>query len=401
MPKMTPRRLLPLCLAICLAVGLLPASAQAQQVAPLVAIDPGHGSNDWGTSGSGGGKRLIEKELTLALSRQTSDLLKQAGYRTLLLRTDDTAVNAAGQDRNGDGKLDLADELQARADKANEAGAAILLSVHFNGSTDRSLRGPEVYYSAARPFAAENRRLADTVMAAITRRLGEVGRPVTPRGVLRDSVLGGSLFLLGPKGGRIARPSAMPGILIEGLFLTNDEDAALVADPAAQKALARAFADGVASYLGPPPKPAPSRARVINELGAFLRPAPLLGAAPLAELEPGETVAVAEAARGDEVGGTSEWWRVDFKGKAGYIFAPLLEAVMPTHVTVKNDDGRAARLRAEPSVDSRIVGRAQPGERLELVDAADGEAVDGRTGRWLKVQRGSIAGWVWAPLVDH
>src|SRR5262249_42218517 len=37
---------------------------------------------------------------------------------------------------------------------------------------------------------------------------------------------------------------------------------------------------------------------------------------------------------------------------------------------------------------------------LELLDQADGEAVDGKVARWLKVRRGQLIGWVWAPLVD-
>ncbi|HEY3110574.1 MAG TPA: N-acetylmuramoyl-L-alanine amidase [Chloroflexota bacterium] len=420
---MRSRRLTLLAAAALLALATLDAPARAQDnAAPLVAIDPGHGGDDYGTNGVVNGRRLLEKELTLQVARQTAENLKAAGYRTLLLRTEDGSVNRAGRDRTGDGKVDLADELQARVDRANEAGAAVLVSVHFNGSTDRSLRGPEVYYSAARPFAAENRKLAERVMAAITDRLAQANRPVTPHGILRDSVLGGSLYLLGPQGGRIVRASSMPGILIEGMFLTNAEDAALLADPVTLGALARAYADGVAGYLGPPPKPKPRLARVVGD-GANLRPSPLLGTEPLTVLAPGTTVDLAEATRGDAVGGAADWWRVNVKGQAGYVFAALLDlqdastappkppAAVPgpvgpgnptpaRRVRVRNDDGRAARLRAGPTRETEIIVRARPGETLELLGQADGEAVDGKVARWLKVRRGDLTGWVWAPLVD-
>src|SRR5438045_3483037 len=145
MRRMHLRRLA--CLAAAAAVTLTtiggPVEAEDNQP-PMVAVDPGHGGDDYGTNGVVNGRRLLEKELTLQVARQLAENLKGAGYRTLLLRTDDGAVNRAGQDRTGDGKVDLADELQARVDGANEAGAAVLVSVHFNGSTDRSLRGPEV-----------------------------------------------------------------------------------------------------------------------------------------------------------------------------------------------------------------------------------------------------------------
>jgi N-acetylmuramoyl-L-alanine amidase len=414
------RRVAPLMLIAVLLFALIGDPARAQMpTVPLVAIDPGHGGDDYGTTGQVSGRRLIEKELTLAVARQTAEHLQRAGYRATLLRPDDASAHR-GLDRNGDGKVDLADDLQARVDRANEAGAAILLSIHFNGSTDRSLRGPEIYYSAARPFAAENRKLAEVMMGTLSARLKETGREVKPRGVLRDSVLGGSLFLLGPAGGRIARASNMPGVLVEGLFLTNPDDAALLADAATIQALARGYADGAAAYLGPAPKPAPKRARVVGASGAFLRPAPLLGAAPLTLLDPGAQVDLAEPAKGDEVGGSADWWRVEAKGQAGYVFAallgPLTSAQQPTsapahprptatpapaqRVTVKTDDGRAARLRAEPNRDAAIVGRAQPGETLDLIGSADGEAVDGQIAKWLNVRRGVDTGWVWAPLVE-
>lgn len=385
-------------------------SAQAANAVPLVAVDPGHGGDDYGSSAVANGRRLVEKEIALTVARQTAALLQQSGYRTLLLRTDDGGTNK-GQDRTGDGKVDLADDLQARVDKANEAGATVLVSIQFNGSTDRSLRGTEIYYSPARPFAAESRKLADATMAAVARRLKEAGRAVTPRGVLPDSALGGPLYLLGPAAGRIARASAMPGVLIEGLFLTNASDAALLADPATLQTLARGYADGIATYLGPV-KQQPKRAQIVGAEGAYLRPSPLVGAEPLTLLDPGTTVDLAEPARGDEVGGSSDWWRVNVKGKAGYVFAALLEPVTgasppttpaaPPRATVRNDDGRAARLRRAPTREAEIVARAQPGETVEIVDAANGEAVDGKTARWLKVTRANgDNGWVWAPLVDQ
>jgi N-acetylmuramoyl-L-alanine amidase len=388
----------------------------ADPKAPLIAIDPGHDAKDWGTSGVVAGKKLVEKDLTLTVARHLAENLKAAGYRTLLTRNDDTPPGGAA-DRTGEGKVDVADSLQARVDKANEAGATILVSIHFNGSTDRTLRGPEVYYSAQRPFAAQNRKLADAVMAGLIARMGAAGRPVTPRGVLRDAVLGGgALYLLGPAGGRIVRPSNMPGVLIEGLFLSNPDDAAVLADPVTLQTLARGYADGIAAYLGPPPKPTPKKAVVVSAGGAFLRPSPLLGTEPILTLPIGATVDVAEAARGDDVGGAADWWRVDYRGKPGYVFAPLLQPAgttaaaaaiaaappppLPKSAVVKNDDGRNARLRAKPPRDAEIVDRAAPGEALEILEQADGEAVDGTTTAWLKVKRGERVGWIWAPLVE-
>jgi hypothetical protein len=61
--------------------------------------------------------------------------------------------------------------------------------------------------------------------------------------------------------------------------------------------------------------------------------------------------------------------------------------------------GLAARVRAEPSRGSAILVRAKPGDTVELLGTVEGEAIEGDP-RWLRVKRGDVVGWVWAPLVE-
>jgi N-acetylmuramoyl-L-alanine amidase len=54
----------------------------------------------------------------------------------------------------------------------------------------------------------------------------------------------------------ILRRSRAPAALVEPGFLSNPDDAALLRDPARQRALAHALADGVAAFLtGSAPRP--------------------------------------------------------------------------------------------------------------------------------------------------
>jgi hypothetical protein len=359
------------------------------------------------------------------------------GYRVAMTRDGDAPPDG-GRDLTGDHRVGLADDLQARVDAANASGAAVLLSVHFNGSADRRLRGPEVYFSADRPFAEENKRLADALLTAVRQRLAAEGVRVAGRGVLPDQVLGGGpLYLLGPAGGRIARASAMPGVLAEPLYLTNLDDARLLAQPRVLEALAQGYADGLAAYLGPPAR----RALVAGPTGANLRPSPLLAAAPLAVVPRGAPVELAELVHGDAVGDRSDWWRVDWRGQAGFVFgrlvAPLASAAPtatptamavpvptaaptpvptaaattpapadadtsgPRRATVRDDgDGLRVRIHSDPRRDAPILVRARPGESLDVIASARGEAVDGRRPTWLKVRRNETVGWLWAPLTD-
>ncbi len=400
--------------AILLAAVLAqPVGAQNVPQAPLVAIDPGHGGRDGGASGRLGGKEYVEAVLALTTAKLLDAKLRKAGYRTLLTRTTESNVNAAGKDLTGDGVVDVADDLQARVDLANKAGATILVSVHFNGSTFRQLRGPEIYYSGARPFSAENKRLADSVHAAVGEAFSELDSSARPRGVLKDEMLGGHLYLLGPAGGRIARASSMPGILVEGLFLTNDRDLQVLGRPDTLERLVTAYFDGISAYLGPPPSP--REARVISPNGANLRPSPLLSTTPLTVLPAGTVVRPRERVPGDEVGGAEHWWRVDIGAQTGFIFEPLLDIVpaaqvpadtrgsrdiddIPRAGSIIDDDGLPARARARPTLEAPILFRVPAGATVEIIGEQVGEPVGGEN-RWMQVRRGASVGWVWAPLI--
>ncbi|MCL6445467.1 MAG: N-acetylmuramoyl-L-alanine amidase, partial [Alicyclobacillus sp.] len=111
--------------------------------------------------------RSVDADLAtanLAVALRLADLLRADGYDVRLMRTDDGAV-----------RLSEAASLQARADRANEAGADLFISVHHNGSDNRTLRGTEVYYCAHRSFGDDNRRLAQAVLDGIVRNLRQAG----------------------------------------------------------------------------------------------------------------------------------------------------------------------------------------------------------------------------------
>src|ERR1700730_15591594 len=90
-----------------------PAYAAAQ---PLhITIDAGHGGSEIGASYRfADGVVLEEKTLTLRVALRVRQLLEQAGFAVTLTRSTDLPVNSTAHDLNGDGRVNLADELQAR-----------------------------------------------------------------------------------------------------------------------------------------------------------------------------------------------------------------------------------------------------------------------------------------------
>ena len=225
-----------------------------------VFIDPGHGGLDPGVVGVAGGRQVLEKDVTLAVGTRLAKLLEADGYRVVMSRTKDSSVTRLSPSDSVTGALTASAEhrdLVTRAACANAASASVLLSIHFNAFDDPSVGGAETFYDSARPFAAENKRLADDVQNAVVSAVGS-----TDRGVWTDDqVVGpalttsgslyGHLIELGPaETGWVDNPSRMPGALVEPLFLTNDAEARLAASASGQDRIAVALKNGLEKYLG-------------------------------------------------------------------------------------------------------------------------------------------------------
>ena len=100
----------------------------------LIVIDPGHGGSDIGAAHNG----LMEKDLTLDISRRLRAILIARGWQVKMTRDTDVDVFAPNDSAR--------DELQARSDVANNAGARLFVSVHINSSTSSAINGTTSYY---------------------------------------------------------------------------------------------------------------------------------------------------------------------------------------------------------------------------------------------------------------
>lgn len=218
----------------------------------LIAVDPGHGGPEVGSSANG----LGEKTVNLAIAQRLKTLLEANGYQVLMVRSTDARAYLAPAEMAGYNALRA--DLQARVDLANAARADLWISVHNNGSGNRAESGTEVWYDPERPFGHENFRLANAVLEGITGELRAAGHNVVNRG-LKDAshfrVFQGrsfSLFVLGnPRSEpRRTRATQMPGVLGESLFMSNPTEGALLAEERIQQAIARGYLAGVNAYFG-------------------------------------------------------------------------------------------------------------------------------------------------------
>jgi N-acetylmuramoyl-L-alanine amidase len=216
-----------------------------------ITLDAGHGASEIGTSHAyADGTVIQEKDLNLRVMLRVRDLLQQAGFQVIPTRTKDAPVDVDGKDLTGDGRVTLSDDLQARVDLANANGSDLFVSIHFNGVSDPSTKGTYIFYDPDRPFSDKSKALAELVDQAIARALKDAGYTTVDHGATRDtSVLGGDhYYLLSPQTSIVPRPSGMPAIIGEGLFLTNDDDANAIRNDAIVEAIARGYAEGIKAY---------------------------------------------------------------------------------------------------------------------------------------------------------
>jgi N-acetylmuramoyl-L-alanine amidase len=238
-------------------ISAAPSVSPASPGKATVFVDAGHGGKEIGASAtSDDGKPLIEKELNLKVATRLVALLREVGLGVVASRTADAQVNTT-RDLNNDGKVNLTDDLQARVDAANAAKADLLISVHFNGVGDPSKKGTQTFYSDGRPFATQDRALAELVQAGLVKNIRAAGYQTDDRGATSDSRVlgqGSHYYLLGPVSPTIRRPSAMPGVIGEALFLTNPEDAQALRQDKVLEGVARGYAEAITAYFAKYPQ---------------------------------------------------------------------------------------------------------------------------------------------------
>lgn len=212
----------------------------ATTVAPkniTIFLDPGHGGSDGGTSREYNGTTYKESDINLAVALEAKKALEKRGYTVVLSRETDTKVS-----------------LNDRAPMAQEANAAMFISIHVNsygepGQTKAA--GAEVYYTGrdglkynardfAKYFAEEFEDICDVPLSTNPSELAYPNMKV--RGVKCDEDLYGNgkyLAVLNPY------EKEIPSVLIELGFITNDNDLMMLKSPWWQIYAARAIADAV------------------------------------------------------------------------------------------------------------------------------------------------------------
>jgi N-acetylmuramoyl-L-alanine amidase len=206
----------------------------ALAAAALVCIDPGHGT-DPRVAGQrepiGPGSRTLkikdgggapgEAPVALAIARRTRAALLARGYRVAMTR------NAPGY-RGGN---------IARAQYCNARGAALMLRIHADGSSNSSAHGARTFFPALHrgwtdDVYASSRRAASLVQRSLVRATGAHDLDVQQRGDLTGF-----------------NWADVPVVLVETGYLTNPREGRLLRSDAYQRRVASGLAAGADAFL--------------------------------------------------------------------------------------------------------------------------------------------------------
>lgn len=169
-----------------------------------VIIDAGHGGQD---NGAQVGK-VYEKHLALDTAYRLKARLQKLGYQTVMTRSNDYFVS-----------------LQQRTQIANSYRNAIFVSIHFNHTWRENAAGLETFY-----FNAGGQNLAHHVQNGIIRNTHAADRQAK---FARFYVI---------------RNTRLPGILVEGGFVSNDRERDRMKSAAFRESIAKGVAEGIQQF---------------------------------------------------------------------------------------------------------------------------------------------------------
>lgn len=198
-----------------------------------IGIDPGHqaqanngrepiapGSAELKAKTAGGTRGTAtgtpEYVLTLEVSLKLKELLEELGAEVLMTRESHDADVSNIE----------------RAVMMNEWGADLVLRIHADGSTDKSVHGTGMYVRKTGACASESRELAFCLLDGVCARTGSYKKGVFQR----DTYTG-------------LNWSEVPSVLVEMGYMTNPDEDIKLGQPAYQEKIVRGLADGIMAWM--------------------------------------------------------------------------------------------------------------------------------------------------------
>ena len=186
----------------------------------VIVLDAGHGGLDPGKVGV---NDVLEKDINLAIVLKLRPLLEDYGFTVHLTRDSDKILGPANSSRP------KRDDMIARVDMVKELNPYFTISIHQNSFPTPSVNGPQVFYYKD---SVESATMAQIVQNSLNQYLNPQKK--------REPQANANYYLL--------TRTPTPTVIVECGFLSNPDEAALLATDAYQQKVAEAVFMGVVSY---------------------------------------------------------------------------------------------------------------------------------------------------------
>lgn len=195
-------------------------SDQVETEEKKVVLDAGHGGRDPGKIGAG---EIQEKDVNLKIAKKLKGKLEERRIQAVLTREKDETLAPEGSANR------QVEDIKKRVERIDGENALLAVSIHQNSYQDPEVRGAQVFYYQ---HSTKGKEAAAILQEALIRM-----DPEHPR----EAKANGTYYLL--------RRTQTPTVIVECGFLSNPEEAKLLASEEYQEKIAEAVAEGIETCL--------------------------------------------------------------------------------------------------------------------------------------------------------
>lgn len=178
-----------------------------------IVVDAGHGGFDIGARYFG----KDEKEMSLKTAHYLRKHLLDRGFRVVLTRSRDEYL-----------------PLKKRVEIANQNRCQALVSIHYNSAKNTQAQGIEVFYT--KKGEGLRKKLSKTMASKVLQSTIHATK-ATNRGIKEGNFC-------------VIRDTKVPAILIEGGFMTHEQERKKLQNDNYLNEIARGIAEGIEEYFG-------------------------------------------------------------------------------------------------------------------------------------------------------
>jgi N-acetylmuramoyl-L-alanine amidase len=188
----------------------------------VIALDAGHGGPDGGAKSAAG---IFEKNINLSITLYLRDYLQQAGAVVVMTREEDKDLAGVGTKGYSRRKTE---DLKQREQFVVQNKSDLFISVHLNSIPSSRWTGAQTFYSTANE---RNAALATLIQNELKQNLLNTDR-------IAKTI--NTVYLL--------KVLKIPSAIVEVGFLSNAEEARLMADRSYQQKVAASIYQGILRY---------------------------------------------------------------------------------------------------------------------------------------------------------